>query len=216
MKSYRLIAAVAALALLCGRGENRAAAGTAPPQSAAQPTGEAAPHGDNVLKLYKSRQLAQARKALLELVRREVRAAHENKGKRPIDLKVKLGLGVTVNLVGHCFDLDRQASGYPFHLPPELAEAVHQVRDALTAVIDEVKQVEAAQGIPDRVRRVMQFELRLLAELVVKVIVALKHMKEDKRAGALADRYRGFLKAQGVDVDKYLKIHVDWKDPRPR
>ena len=216
MKSCRLIAVAAALVLLCGRGDNLAAAGAAPSQSAALPAGEAAPHGDKVLKLYKSRQLAQARKALLELVRRQVKAAIENKGTRPIDLEGKLGLGVTVSLVGHCFDLDRRASGYPSHFPPELLAAAHQVRDALTAVLAEVKQVEAARGLPDRVRRAREYAQRQQADLLVKEIVALKHMKEDKRAGALADRHRGFLKVQGVDVDKYLKIHVDRKDLRPR
>lgn len=172
---------------------------------------EPLPPGHNVLKLYESRNVSAARKALARFVREQVNAASQIEGHNAVDLEAKLGVGVVANLVAHCFDLE-QRYGARGPVPAELVQASQEVILAIDAAL---KSVGGATRVNERVRQVMEYAQNQKAALIVKRIVALRNAGDQDRARATADQYDHFLRSRGIPISEILPDAAVTRETRP-
>jgi hypothetical protein len=162
-------------------------------------SGEPLPPGHEVIALYEASRLPQARKALVDWVRRSAEAVKRTETRRAIDMERKLGHSVAVNLTVYCFKLDRKARGGA-KTPQELLEAAKVARETMQTVIDESKRLEAENSplVTQRVIQTREYAERQLADLLVQEFDALRELGRMEELKTLRGQYGQLLKVHGL------------------
>jgi hypothetical protein len=168
------------------------------PGDAAPSIGAPASPFRDVRKLYEQGKLSQARDRLLRDVRAAVEYDRRTTGNRPVDIRSRLGIGVTAQLVAHCFAYEAE-HGDGKGVPEELSQACDLILPAIDAAL-----ASAAGSGDRRVHQGMAYARKQKARVVTRQIAAYRDAGQLVRARAILERHRAFLKSMRIRPDAML------------
>ena len=135
----------------------------------AEPPAKPRPYGHQVLALYEKGQLKEARRALVQFVRREFEAGKRITGNSPRDMEQRLGVCMVASLVGRSLEFETKAAGNG-----PLPAGVVAIANELTAAIDGALAYVAEQPeVTERVKSVAGSARQSKLYLVIGLVRAL-------------------------------------------
>jgi hypothetical protein len=156
--------------------------------------------GHKILVLYQSGKVPEARRALVDLARKQIEAWDRIEGDQRRDVEARLGISQVAWLITKCLGLDAKYS-VRREVPSEIVRVSEQVLSALDTAL--VQARKAPQSHP-RFQSALNSARRSKERLVIDLVRALHRAGEKARARAMAERYQEVLRRKGVSIEQLL------------
>jgi len=152
-------------------------------------------YGHEVIQLYESGKVQQAREALLKLVSRKIASAQRVEGSGPKALQTRLSLYQDTWLIARCLDLEDEF-GPPGSVPAELIEATDRNLAALDRAVEHAQRAESTDV---HVQVALSSAAGSKARLISRLVIAFRRVGDEASAQRVAKQYAAFLAERGID-----------------